>query len=130
MRMNNIEIFNQKIKKNFISNPETFVLFRGENFFNMGGLHFTTDEDWAKKFGKVILKGFLPAGSKIKFITADDFEDGHNLGIFSEDLFWFSIFAQGYDAILGTDHRNSSKLDVIVNPKHLKNFRSSSNIKK
>jgi len=120
--MNDVENFNQK-KQKFISNPETFILFRGENFFNMGGLHFTTDEDWAKKFGKVILKGSLPAGSKIKHLTRDDVRDGLKANIFLEDFFWFSFFAEGYDAILGTDFMNSSKLDIIVNPKHLGNFK-------
>lgn len=67
MNTNNIELFNQT-KKDFISNPETFILYRGENLATMGELHFTTDEDWAKNFGKVILKDSLPAGSKIKLL--------------------------------------------------------------
>lgn len=112
MSMNDIEVFDQ-IKKNFISNPETFVLFRGEGWDNMGGLHFTTDENWAKKFGKVILKGSLPAGCKIKHLTGDDVRDGLNKGILLADVFWFSIFAKGYDAILGTDFMNSKKLDNL-----------------
>ena len=126
MSMNDIELFNQT-KKNFILNPETFILHRGEGLDNMGGLHFTTDENWAKKFGKVILKGALPAGSKIKLLTKDDFIDARNIGFISEDVVWFSIFAEGYDAILGRDQRNSGVFDVIVNPKHLENFKPSNN---
>ena len=126
--MNDVELFNQ-IKKDFISNPETFVLFRSEGWENMGGLHFTTDENWAKKFGKVILKGTLPAGSKIKLLTKDDFIEPLSMGVTSEDMVWFSIFAKGYDAILGHDQRNSNVFDVIVNPKHLGNFKPSNNAK-
>lgn len=128
MSMNDIKIFNQTTNK-FASNPETFVLFRGENLPNKGGLHFTTDKDWAKDFGKVILKGTLPAGSKIKLLTKDDFIEPLSMGVTSEDVVWFSIFAEGYDAILGHDQRNSKVFDVIVNPKHLGNFKPSNNAK-
>lgn len=128
MDIKDLELFNQ-IKKNFISNPETFILYRGENLDNMGGLHFTTDENWAKKFGKVIFKGALPTGSKIKLLTKDDFIEPLSMGVISEDAVWFSIFAQGYDAILGHDQRNSNVFDVIVNPRHLKNFKPSNNAK-
>jgi len=126
--MNDIELFKQ-IKKNFVSNPETFILFRGENPSNKGGLHFTTDKDWAKHFGKIILEGSFPPGSKIKHLTRDDVRNGLNANILLEDFFWFSFFAQGYDAILGTDFMDSSKLDIIVNPKHLGNFKPSNNVK-
>jgi hypothetical protein len=67
--MNKNEI-NDLIQK-FISKPEDFTLFRGENKINMGGLHFTIDKDWAKKFGDNILEGKLPTSSKTKLITKD-----------------------------------------------------------
>jgi len=112
---------NENIQR-FISNPESFILFRGESDENKGGLHFTTDEKWAKNFGNKIITGKLPADSKIKLITEKDFKEGYELGILSEELFWKFIFDKGYDAIVGYDVMNSTKLDVIINPKHLKLF--------
>ena len=103
---------------------ETFLLFRGENPSNKGGLHFSTDKDWAKNFGDIILEGTLPVGCKIKLLTGYDFEEAYNSGITSEQQFWNSVFIDGYDAILGTDAMNSSKIDVIIHPKHLENFKS------
>lgn len=112
-----------KIIEKFILNPENFVLYRGEKTTNKGGLHFALDKDWAKNFGDNILEGTLPAGSKIKSITKDDFDEAFNLGITSEQPVWDLIFSKGYDAILGTEFADHSKLDVIVNPKHLKRFK-------
>lgn len=109
----------------FISNPETFTLFRGENENNQKGLHFTTDKEWAKNFGSNILTGSLPLGSKIELLTEKDLKEDYELGITSERPFWDLIFDKGYDAIVGCDTMNSDELDVIVNPKHLELFKAS-----
>ncbi|MFA7301846.1 MAG: hypothetical protein WC069_06070 [Candidatus Shapirobacteria bacterium] len=119
----NNSINNEGIQR-FISNPESFILFRGESDENQGGIHFTTDAEWAKNFGNKILTGKLPADSKIKLITEKDFKEGYELGILSEKLLWDFIFNKGYDAIVGHDAMNSNKLDVIVNPKHLGLFKN------
>ena len=122
MNIDEIALTNQIIKK-FILNPEKFILFRGESIASKDGTHFTTDENWAKRFGNIIIKGTLPIGSKIKSLTKDDFKEAFNLGFTSEHQVWDLFFSRGYDAILGTDSRDSSKLDVIVNPKHLERFK-------
>ncbi|MCX6717531.1 MAG: hypothetical protein NTU76_02555 [Candidatus Taylorbacteria bacterium] len=114
-----------KILQKFISNPETFTLFRGEDQSNQNGLHFTTDEVWARKFGGSTLSGRLPADSKIKLLAGEDFEEGYKLGIASEGPLWDLIFKNGYDAIIGHDSMDCNMLDVIVNPKHLKLFKLS-----
>jgi len=119
--MNKNEVDN--LIQKFISNPEVFTLFRGENQTNQGGLHFTTDKDWASKFGDKILEGKLPKDSKIKLITNSDFEEGLKLNILSEKQLWESIFEKGYDAIIGHDPMNSDMLDIIINPKHLELFK-------
>ena len=108
----------------FISNPETFTLFRGEDAGNVGGLHFTTDQEWAKNFGNRMLKGTLPAGCKIELLTEKDLKEDYRLGILSERPFWDLIFERGYDAIVGCDSMNSEELDVIVNPKYLELFKT------
>ena len=66
-----------EVLHNFISNPETFVLYRGEGGrqSNEGGLHFTTDKEWAKRFGSTILEGRLPKGSIIHLMDKDDFSE-------------------------------------------------------
>lgn len=111
-------VFNEMIHK-FITHPESFTLFRDENADNKGGLHFTTDKNWAKNFGTNVLSGTLPAHSRIKLLTEKDFEDGLKLGITSERPLWNIFFDEGYDAIVGYDSMNSDELDVIVNPKYL-----------
>jgi len=119
--MNKNEVDN--LIQKFISNPESFTLFRGENQTNQGGLHFTTDKDWASKFGENILEGKLPKDSKIKLIKNSDFEEGFKANILSEQQLWDSIFEKGYDAIVGYDPMNSDMLDIIINPKHLELFK-------
>ena len=110
--------------KIFFSKPENVLLFRGEGPSNRGGLHFTPDENWAKQFSQVaIIKGYLPANSKIKLISETDFETGFKLGISSEYALWDFFFAQGYDAIVGHDAMNSRIMDVVIHPKHLHNFK-------
>lgn len=112
-----------QLAKKFISNPENFTLFRGENEVNQGGLHFTTDKEWAKKFGKIILSGQLPSRCKFKMISEDDFELAFNVGISSEGKLWTLLFKEGYDAVIGYDPMNSHMLDVVVNPVHLDRFK-------
>jgi hypothetical protein len=109
--------------KRFLAHPETVFLYRGENKVNQNGLHFTTDKEWAKNFGANIFRGRLPAKSKIKVLTIEDFEKAFVQGIGAEMPLWNSIFEQGYDAILGTDIMSDKQIDVIVNPKHLVNFK-------
>ena len=111
------------LAQKFISNPEAFPLYRGENETNQGGLHFTTDRDWARNFGETILSGRLPARCKFKLISEDDFEFAFNAGIFSEGKLWNLLFSEGYDAIIGHDPMNSNALDVVVNPVHLDRFK-------
>ena len=108
----------------FVSNPESFTLFRDENSANRGGLHFTTDKNWAKNFGSKVISGTLPAHSRIKLLTEKDFQDGLKLGITAERPLWDLFFDEGYDAIVGYDSMNAEELDVIVNPKHLGCFGS------
>jgi hypothetical protein len=114
-----------KIVDTFLSNPENYILFRGEKPGMEGGLHFTLDKEWAKVFGSNILQGYLPQGSKIKIISEEDFEEAMKFNISTDYKFYYFIFAKGYDAILGYDPMNSQMLDIIVNPKLLKNFRVS-----
>ena len=120
-KQNSDKISDELIEK-FISNPESFVLYRGEGKTNKDGLHFTTNKEWTKTFGGNIVEGTLPAGSKIKILAEDDMETALNRGIVLERSLWDSIFAKGYDAIIGTDSMNNEVLDVIVNPKHLGRF--------
>ncbi len=119
MNTDEIKLINDTIEK-FTSNPENFVLFRGETTENKGGLHFALDKGWAQNFGDTIIKLTLPAGSKIKLLKETDFREAYNLGFTSEQSCWDWIFLQGYDAIIGTEPMNSNKLDVIINPKYLK----------
>ena len=112
------------VAEKFILNPEKFLLFRGEQQFNHGGQHFTTDKEWAKNFGDKILEGQLPIGSKVRLITGTDFADGFKQGFGKEWLLWNFIFSnEECDALIGHDAMNCRILDVIVNPKHLKNFK-------
>ena len=111
------------IVQRFISNPETFTLFRGESEVNQGGLHFTTDKEWAKNFGKTILSGKLPARCKFKMISEGDFEFAFKMGISSEGKLWTLLFSEGYDAVIGYDPMNSRILDVVINPVHLDRFK-------
>ncbi len=112
----------EEMVKKFISNPEDFILFRGENKINQGGLHFTTDEVWAKNFGDRLLVGKLPVGSRVKLLTQEDFTKSYESGLKSEKELWNSIFESGWDAIIGVDSMNNEVLDIIINPKHLGNF--------
>ena len=109
--------------KRFLDHPETVFLYRGEGVTNKQGLHFTADKEWAKNFGANIFRGRLPAKSKIKVLTIEDFEKALVQGIGAEMPLWNSIFEEGYDAILGTDVMSDKQIDVIVNPKHLSNFK-------
>lgn len=111
-----------KLAEAFIANPEAFILYRGENMRNRGGLHFTTDKKWSRNFGEILLCGNLPAGAKIKLITHEDFEMAFRKGITSDHAFYESVFIDGYDAVVGHDTRNSDILDIIVSPKLINRF--------
>lgn len=106
----------------FIENPESISLFRGERVSNLGGLHFTDNEEWAGCFGTTILTGKLPSGSRIRLLVETDMATALANGIYSEQGLWDVFFAQGYDAILGYDSMRPKFLDVIVHPKHLERF--------
>ena len=107
----------------FISHPENTTLYRGESEVNKKGLHFTTSKEWAGTFGKTIISGTLPVGSKVRIITDEDMESAMKRGATSEKALWEYIFASGWDAIVGYDSMNSKVLDVIVNPIHLERFK-------
>ena len=64
------EELSDEIIQKFISNPETFTLYRGEGGrqANENGLHFTTDKEWAKRFGSTILVGTLPKRMSFLFL--------------------------------------------------------------
>lgn len=113
--------------KRFLAHPETVFLFRGENQINKRGLHFTADINWARNFGNQILRGRLPAKSRIKVLEIKDFDEAWISGINSEMALWNYYFDQGYDAILGTDLMTDKQIDVIVNPKHLDKFKPLTN---
>jgi hypothetical protein len=107
----------------FVSHSDNICLFRGEGSVNGGGMHFTPNEQWARKFAKnKIIKGYLPKNSKIKLLAEADLENGFKMGISSEDVLWDYFFQKGFDAIVGCDAMNGDIIDVIVHPKHLKNF--------
>jgi hypothetical protein len=113
----------ENLVKRFLAHPETVFLYRGENKTNQNGLHFTADKEWAKNFGGQILRGRLPIKSRIKVLTTKDFDEAWSNGISSELDLWHYYFDQGYDAVLGTDLMADKQIDVIINPKHLKNFK-------
>jgi gamma-glutamyl phosphate reductase len=112
-----------KLADEFVAHPEKFVLYRGEEKINHGGLHPTTDKDWVKNFGDKIISGHLPAEAKIKVIYLDDLDSAHQRGIMTDNAFYESIFKEGYDAIIGHDTTDLRVLDVVVNPKHLHLFK-------
>lgn len=107
----------------FTREPQSFTLFRGENAANKGGLHFYLESAPTKTFGKDMISGTLPKGSKIKILSAVDKQAGIAQGIYEEKGLWDMLFKQGYDAVVGADAMNSKMLDIIVNPKHLGRFK-------
>jgi len=124
------KILTNEIIQKFISNPETFTLYRGEEKgrSNENGLHFTTDKEWAKRFGSTILVGALPKGSVIHLIDQNDFTEA--LGIYSRvktmdeaTILTIQLGHHGYDAMVGHDTMNCNILDVVINPKNLKYFK-------
>jgi len=123
-------ILADEIIEKFISNPETFILYRGEGGrqSNEHGLHFTTDIQWAKRFGGTILSGSLPKGSVIHLIDQNDFTEA--LGIYSRiktmdesTILKAQLERHDYDAMVGHDTMSCDVLDVVVNPKNLKYFK-------
>lgn len=92
------------------------TLYRGEGAGNTGGLHFSTDQAWAKNFGNNMIQGNLPPGAKVYQLQPQDMEQAFQKGITNEGDLWKSIFDKGYDAIQGVDSMNSKAADIIVNP--------------
>ena len=124
------EFLTDEIIQNFIFHPETFTLYRGEGGrqANKNGLHFTTDKEWAKRFGSTILAGNLPKGSVIHLIDQSDFTEA--LGIYSDiktmdeaTILKTQLERHDYDAMVGHDTMNCNILDVVVNPKNLRYFK-------
>ncbi len=105
--------------ESLLTKPDSVPLFRGQKVDQPMGIHFTPDEEWAKKFGDDIIKLELARDSRLKLLTDDSFEDALQKDLHDEISLWQSIFDQGYDAIVGTDSHNSAMIDIIVNPKHL-----------
>jgi len=101
--------------------PDSITLYRGQAE-GSGGSHFTTDPKWTEHFGKEMVTGKLPQGSKIKTLTPSDMERAVNEGIFTEEDLYKKFFNEGFDAVVGTDSRNTNILDILVNPKHLETF--------
>jgi hypothetical protein len=121
------EIHINELVRRFVANPETFILYRGENEANQGGLHFTSDKNWAMNFGVTLLAGKLPSRCKVKLITGNDMQAAIEHGIRSEEILWEQFFSKGWDAVVGYDSENSDVLDVIVNPIHLDRFKHANN---
>lgn len=117
------QIVTNKAATDFIKNPSAIPLFRGESMDNQGGVHFTPNNDWAKKFGNTSVTGTLPKDAKVFKIDAKSMQDAMDQGIKTDKDFYNYIFQKGYDAVLGTDSRNGQILDVVVNPKHLDSFK-------
>lgn len=112
------------LTEKFVSNPENFVLFRGEGYTNKNGFRFTMDKEWAKGFGGTVLEGRLPPNSKIHVLKYDDIQYAPRIG-FTTETSWFLKFIEenNYDAIVATDPMSPRTLEIIVNPKHLGNFK-------
>lgn len=112
------------LTEKFISNPENFLLFRGEGNTNKNGFRFTMKKEWAGNFGDTILEGSLPSNSKIHVLKYDDIQYAPRIG-FTTETSWFLKFIEenNYDAIVATDPMSPRTLEIIVNPKHLGNFK-------
>jgi len=106
----------------FIKNPSSFKLFRGENLANAGGIYFTLDESWAKKFGDNTISGYLPEDVKVKRLTTQDLDAAFKQGLALEKEVVASFFQKGYDALIVLDSRDDI-MNVIVSPKHFSLFR-------
>lgn len=116
-------LFTNKQAENFVAHPEAIPLYRGESMANKGGVHFTPDSEWSNNFGKTNVQGSLPAGSKVFTINDQSMQEALQQGITNDDQFYKWLFDKGYDALLGSDSRNSNALDIVVNPKLLNNFK-------
>lgn len=102
------------------NSPGDIPLYRGESGApQVGGSHFTTDPEWAKSFargGKPLVEKMLPPNARIKVITGQDMQQAAEKGFTHESQWWDDLFKQGYDAVVGTDAMNGTKLDVVVKP--------------
>ena len=114
------------LTEKFVSNPENFLLFRGEGDTNKNGFRFTLDKEWARGFGDTVLEGKLPANSKIHVLKYDEIQYAPRTG-FTTDNSWFLQFIEenNYDAIVATDPMSPRTLEIIVNTKHLGDFKIS-----
>lgn len=112
-----------QIAEKFISNPENFLLFRGEGDTNRNGFRFTMKKEWAENFGETIIEGRLPSNSKIHILKYEDIQYAPQVGFTTENS-WFLKFMteNNYDAILATDPMSPSTFEIIVNPKHIRLF--------
>ena len=108
--------------ESLLTKPDSVQLFHGQKADQPVGMHFTPDEAWVKNFGTTVVKMTLPVNALVKLLAPEDFEKSMRKGISDEDAFWQTFFDDGYDAIIGTDSRNSMVIDVIVNPKHLQDL--------
>lgn len=110
----------------FISNPENFLLFRGEKDINEKGFRFTTDKEWAKRFGDTLLEGRLPPNSKVHVLKYQDIQGAPQTSFTTKNS-WFLQFIEenNYDAIISVDPMSPQTLEILVNPKHLENFKIS-----
>jgi len=110
--------------KRFISNPEDFTLFRGEKDDNKNGFRFTTDREWAENFGSVILEGKLPPQSKIHPLKHWDIMGVPQTGFTTDNSWFLQLFEEEkWDAIISSDPMSTETLEILVNPKHLGNFK-------
>ncbi len=103
------------------NNPESLTLYRGEGKTNVGGTSFTTDKAWTDTFGGKKLEGQLPAGSKIKVLTAKEVQEAMKKGLTSSKEMNQDLFDQGYAGVARLDQ---GRLQVDVNPKLMDNFAS------
>jgi hypothetical protein len=108
----------------FISKPEDFTLFRGEKDDNKNGFRFTTNRDWAENFGTSILEGRLPPQSKIHPLKHWDIMGAPQTGFTTDNSWFLKLFEEEkWDAIISRDPMSSETLEILVNPKHLGNFK-------
>ncbi len=114
--------------KKLIKDPSSITLYRGET--TKGGEHFST-EKWAENFGDHVVRGKLPKGAIVHVITPEDMQTAYNAGIqgsgaISDEAALYNYLFDRYkaDALIGHDSLNSKALDVVVNPKHLGEFKA------
>lgn len=108
----------------FVKDPSSVKLFRGENEGTKGGVTFTTDEKYAGKFGENEVSGVLPPDAKVYKVTAEDLDQALKGGITDEKGFFKSMFEKGYDALVTKDSRTDDT-NVVVNPDSMDGMKAS-----